>query len=121
MLRASSILAPDDTSKFHASDCVMLIGVPDPLVFRIAEICQMPVVRSRFPEQATQRMLTVRPHVVVVGGEPSEQAIDQLEDVAAAVNAQLLFLRDLGEDPKVLEPHLRSAVFAAAMLRKAKT
>jgi hypothetical protein len=114
-------VAVDDTKKFLPDDCVMLVAVPDALVLHVAEICKMVVVRSRFPTQACERMLSTRPHVVVVGGSPSDAEFERLDDVCAAVNAQLILLRDIGDDRASLDRHLRSAVMAATVLRSAKT
>lgn len=94
----------------------MLIEVPEELERSIAATLGMVILRAKHARAACERMVTMLPLVIVMGGEPAEDEVAQVQEYALAISAQVVVLADLPSLDK-LELHLKAARRAAELTR----
>ena len=110
------MLRDEETRQVAADRCVLLVDVPEDLVRPIAAALAMTVLRAKHPAAACERMVTMRPLVVVVGGEQEPDQLANVEEHALAIAAQVVVLANLGGGDKLVL-HLKAARRAAEKSR----
>jgi hypothetical protein len=95
----------------------MLVDVPKELELHILRVLGMTLIRSNHAAAACERMPTMRPLVVVLGGKPSEDEVSRVEELAIAISAQVVVLSRIKEGDN-LDLHLMAARRAANLTRR---
>ncbi len=107
----------EETRRVAAPRCVMLVDVPTDLERRITRALVMTLLRAKHVMAACERMVTMCPLVVVVGGTPTANELASLEENAIAIGAQVVLLSKL-ENIDALEGQLALARAAAEKVRE---
>jgi hypothetical protein len=93
------MMATESTPIFAPAPSAMLVGVEDDDAERCSRhLAPLRILRVRHAAAACERMLATHPFVVVLGGEPREEDLDAICAHARDVRAQVVLLRDFGDD-----------------------
>ncbi len=99
---------------------VLLVAVPDALVDEcVAAASPIPVVRAPDPRTAAERVLSLRPIVVLVGSDVALEELNAIRGRVAATRASLLLVDPVEETDRTLADRIAAAVADAEVRRAA--